>query len=159
MKINPQPNANKHKRNPFSPFSSIYFISFTLKIHFTYVILLLLPDRKKAIYDRTILQFNELERSEQESKQEQLLEPLYDISKSAEELAKSAEELAKSASAQADLAIKQANQAEKTSKIAHIKSNISFIFSLISIIGVLLANADKIVHNIQSLLFYLGMLK
>lgn len=57
------------------------------------------------------------------------------------------------------LAIKQAGKAEKVSKIANFKSNISFILSSLSVIGVLLANADKIIHNVQKILSYLGLLK
>ncbi len=74
-------------------------------------------------------------------------------------IADSAESQAKSSAVQAELAVKQADKAEQSSKTANIKANISFVLSSLSVMGVLLANADKIVHNVQKILSHLGFLK
>ena len=76
------------------------------------------------------------------------LKPLYDI-------ADKTTSLAESASIRADLA--KADSARKTSISAKFKANLSFILSVITAICSLLANADKIVHNVQKILSYLGL--
>lgn len=73
--------------------------------------------------------------------------------------ADSTKSVADDAVTHAESAETQAVKADKTSKGANFKANISFIVSIISVIGVLLANADKIVHNLQRILSHLGMLK
>ena len=78
------------------------------------------------------------------------LKPLYDI-------ADKTTSLAESASIRADLAKEQADSARKTSISAKFKANLSFILSVITAICSLLANADKIVHNVQKILSYLGL--
>lgn len=88
---------------------------------------------------------------EREERYEQL-EEIKSIAESARQQAESLKEISQSAKRQADAAT-------KVSKAANIKANISFILSSLSVIGVLLANADKIVHNVQKILSYLGLLK
>lgn len=78
------------------------------------------------------------------------LKPLYDI-------ADKTASLAESASIRADLAKEQADSASKTSLSAKFKANLSLIFSGVTVICSLLANADKIVHNVQKILSYLGL--
>ena len=76
------------------------------------------------------------------------IKPLYDI-------ADKTASLAESASIRANLAKEQADSAKKTSLSAKFKANLSFILSIITVICSLLANADKIVHNVQKILSYL----
>ena len=78
------------------------------------------------------------------------LKPLYDI-------ADKTASLAESASIRADLAKEQADSASKTSLSAKFKANLSLIFSGVTVICSLLANADKIEHNVQKILSYLGL--
>lgn len=79
------------------------------------------------------------------------IQPLYDI-------AEKTSLLAESASMQASLAKEQSDKADKTSFSAKIRANLSLIISAFAAIVTVLANADKIVHNLQIILSYLGML-
>lgn len=79
------------------------------------------------------------------------LQPLYDI-------ADRTSSLAESASIQANLAKEQADHASETSISAKVRANLSIIISVITVISSLLANADTIVHNVQKILSYLGLL-
>lgn len=79
------------------------------------------------------------------------LHPLYDI-------ADRTSSLAESASIQANLAKEQADHASETSISAKVRANLSIIISVITVISSLLANADTIVHNVQKILSYLGLL-
>lgn len=78
------------------------------------------------------------------------LKPLYDI-------ADRTSSLAESASVQASLAKERADNANKTSLSAKFRANLSIILSIITVAYGLLANADKIVHNVQKILSYLGL--
>lgn len=51
-----------------------------------------------------------------------------------------------------------AKQAEQTSMSAKLKANKSFIVSIAALIATLIINADKIVHNLQTILLYLSRL-
>lgn len=96
---------------------------------------------------------------------EEQIEPLKEIANSAKRQANSAEQQAESAKdiataskTQADLAVTQSQNASKTSTSAKIRANASFIISVLALLATLLANADKIVHNIEKILSHLGML-
>lgn len=73
-------------------------------------------------------------------------------------IAEKASSLAESAAVQANIAKEQADKASKTSLVAKIRANLSIIISAISLLATLLANADKIVHNVQKILSHLSML-
>lgn len=96
---------------------------------------------------------------------EQQLESVESISDSAKKQADSAEKQAVSVSEhvrimkeQLDLEKAKSEKATKTSLTAKFRANTSVAISGIALLATLLANADKIVHNVVKILSHLGLL-
>lgn len=125
-----------------------------------------LPEWEKGESPYELMQRNAHNAERQRQILEEQIKPLKEIANSAKRQADSAEQQADSAKdiaaaskTQADLAVAQAQEAKNTSLTAKLRANGSLIISGATLLITILANADKIIHNVEKILSYLGMLK